>query len=99
MTISKKPLPGTKDTDVTDGSWDKPIQTVPNTPVFMQVQIGLFDRDRREALQDALKVVSDYWDSQPYSDDLMTGSFRFELDGHLFELHVSPLHPSGRGHS
>jgi len=27
----------------------------------------------------------------------MTGSFRFELDGHLFELHVSPLHPSGRG--
>ena len=73
------------------------MRAMPNTPVFMQVQIGLFDRDRREALQDALKVVSDYWDSQPYSGDLMTGSFRFELDGHLFELHVSPLHPSGRG--
>ena len=72
------------------------MRAMPNTPVFMQVQIGLFDRDRREALQDALKLVADYWDSQP-SGDLTTGSFRFELDGHLFELHVSPLHPSGRG--
>ena len=71
------------------------MRAVPNTPVFMQVQIGLFDRDRREALQDALKLVADYWDSQPYSSD--RPSFRFELDGHLFELHVSPLHPSGRG--